>query len=437
MSDSQLSLKLFMENFFLLIWRRWSIFIGHLKSGNWIAILYIMKKVCLRFMSLLLYPVGFLLVIFIRLIRPWLLVRINILTSERIGHFAANTELYLCERDAGINVPDCRYVDLWYHNWPICNEQLARMWGRVLHVGPRCLLGAVDRVNASIPGGEAHGMGNNTRSDVDVLNLLDRFPPHLSFLPEEEKRGVAGLRLLGVPEGVRFVCLIVRDSSYLNEVIPWREWTHHDYRDCNIQNYTLAAQELVERGYFVIRMGVVVKEAMNIDHPMIIDYASNGMRSDFMDIYLGAKCAFCISNSTGFDAVPYIFRRPLLFVDVAPLGPIRTENEKFINTCKKYWLRNEERFMTFQEIFNSGAAYLTVSSNFDNLGIDLIESTPEEIAAVVLEMEERLQGTYEAMEEDEKLQRCFWELFPRHEMHGEIRSRMGADYLRRNKALLA
>ena len=53
-------------------------------------------------------------VLVIRLIRPWLLVRLGGLESSRIGHFAANTELYLCERDAGINIPKQRYVDLFY-----------------------------------------------------------------------------------------------------------------------------------------------------------------------------------------------------------------------------------------------------------------------------------------------------------------------------------
>ena len=433
MNDSKQSLKLFLERLFFLDRLSWPILIHHLKSGNWISILSFNKKLLRKFLTLLLSPLGFLFVLIIRAIRPWFLIRINVLTSERIGHFAANTELYLCEHDAGINVPEGRYVDLWYHNWPVCNQQLARMWNRVLHVGPRWLLTTVNWVNSSIPGGEAHIIGNNTQSDIDVYNLFDQFPPHLSFLPKEVERGEAGLRVLGIPEDTPFVCLIVRDSSYLEKTVPWRSWSHHDYRDCNIQNYLFAAQKLAERGYYVVRMGAVVREAMAVEHPMIIDYAAKELRSDFMDIYLGAKCTFCISNSTGFDAVPYIFRRPILYVDIAPLGPMRTDNEKFISIPKKYWLRKEERFMTFREIFSSGAGYFTVTSNFDDMGIELVESTPEEIEDVVHEMVERLEGSWKTMEEDEKLQRRFWELFPENERHGKILSRMGTDFLRRHK----
>lgn len=54
-----------------------------------------------------------------------------------------------------------------------------------------------------------------------------------------------------------------------------------------IGNYVSAAQLLVRRGYHIIPMGAIVEECLPVSHPMIIDYATNGMR-DFMDIYLSA-----------------------------------------------------------------------------------------------------------------------------------------------------
>lgn len=414
----------------------------YLRTGDWTSIRKVQTKLGLKLLNLLLLPAGLFFALFVRIVRPWLLVRINILTSERMGHFAANTELYLCERDAGINTPGMPYVDLWYHNWPICNQQLARMWERRLHVVPSWLLGPLDKVNAFIPGGAVHRIVVNQYQDRDVHNLLMRSPPHLSFLPEEEKQGRAGLRALGIPEGASFVCLNVRDESYLEKSLPWVRWNYHDYRNCNVQTYALAAQELANRGYYVVRTGVIVKEAMNASHPMIIDYATNGMRDDFMDIYLGAQCEFCISNGTGFDAVPYIFRRPIVYVDVVPPGTMYTSNPKSLNTIKKYWLRNENRLMTLWEIFESGAGRFVYTKEYRDAGIDLIDSTPEEIAAVVLEAESRLKGSWQTTEEDEALQRRFWEIFSKgmvfssKPLHGEIRSRIGSDFLRRNKALL-
>ncbi len=44
------------------------------------------------------------------------------MASGRIGHFAGNTELYCCERDAGINLPKQRHIDLFYVDKEVCNQ---------------------------------------------------------------------------------------------------------------------------------------------------------------------------------------------------------------------------------------------------------------------------------------------------------------------------
>lgn len=398
------------------------------------------RKIKLLFLFIVRLPIqsiyivpALIIVLTVRLVRPVIIVRFQSLISWRIGHFAGNTELYLCELDAGINRPKIRFLDIWYYPCAPCNKQLARMWNRVLHIAPATLSVLIDHINNVIPGGEIHRIGVNTMHDRDVHNLLDRFPQHLSFLSEEVRRGEMELRSLGIPKGAAFVCLAVRDRAYLNDQSPHLDWSRHDYRDCDIQNYILSARKLAERGYYVLRMGALVEESMNVEHPMIIDYATNGMRSDFMDIYLGARCAFCISTTLGFDAVPTIFRRPMVYVDCAPLGIIRTNSPNNISTSKKYWLLNEKRYMTFREIFDAGAGYFLKYKEYEDSGIKLIESSPEEIASVVLEMADRLRGAWNNNEEDEELQHRFWEIFPKNEFHGEIRSRIGASFLRQHR----
>jgi len=242
-------------------------------------------------------------VLIMRLIKPLLLVRLQGLHSQRIGHFAANTELFLCEYDAGIIVPNQRHIDIFYMaSKPICNQQLAIMWQRVLRIWPAWILVPIARINKLIPGGKSHEIDGAFRWTRDIYNLYDRFPAHLQFTTEEETRGEAGLEAMGIPIGAPFVCLNVRDSSYLAAQLGNGNpslFKYHNYRDSDIQNYVLAAEELAERGYFVIRMGAKVNAAINSAHPKVIDYATNGMRSDFMDIYLGAKCFFLFCHPVG------------------------------------------------------------------------------------------------------------------------------------------
>ena len=360
--------------------------------------------------------------------------------SSRLGHFAGNTELYLCERDARINSPAQRYVDVFYMSKPICNQQLAIMWKRVLVVWPTWILVPIIRVNRMIPGGGPHEIGTNTQNDRDVHNLFDRFLPHLQFTSDEEEKGAAGLRAMGISIGAPFVCLIVRDSAYLNTHQP-KDWSYHNFRDTDISNYVLAAEALADRGYYVIRMGAMVHGVMTSTHSKIIDYATNGMRNDFMDIYLGAKCAFCISVGTGFDAVPIIFRRPIAYVNMVPIGYFATSREQFIGIFKHHFEVGNNCELSLAEIFAHGVGFCLTTSDYESKGIQLIENTPEEIRDVAVEMAERLNGTWQVHKDDEALQQRFWEIFPTgavdaHEgnpLHGEVRARSGAAFLRNNR----
>ena len=67
--------------------------------------------------------------------------------------------------------------------------------------------------------------------------------------------------------------------------------------------------------------------------------------------------------------------------------------------------------------------------------LEFIENTSEEITAVALEMDDRLNGIWETNEEDEELQRRFWALFGPDKLKSPT-LRMGAEFLRQNRGLL-
>ena len=72
---------------------------------------------------------------------------------------------------------------------------------------------------------------------------------------------------------------------------------------------------------------------------------------------------------------------------------------------------------------------------FAKLNLELIENTPEEIRAVTIEMDERLNGTWDSTEEDKELQQRFWALFGPDKLKSP-NLRIGTEYLRQNKELL-
>lgn len=268
---------------------------------------------------LLAIPIAFL----VRLLRTWIIVRFESLHSERIGHFASDTEIYLCERDASMY--DWRNFDVFYYDGKISNYQLKKMWNRLLRICPFAKW--IDKANRLLPGWQRHVIAIS--SNRDVHGLFVRNAPHLSFTAKEEQFGQEGLRKIGIPEGNPFVCFTARDSSYLYKTLPSGNRDYHKYRNSDINTYIPATEELTRLGYFTVRMGAILEKRLNATNPRIIDYAVNS-RTDFFDIYLGAKCQFFISSTTGIYAIAEIFRRPVAWVDYIPLEFVHTWGGKSV-----------------------------------------------------------------------------------------------------------
>lgn len=368
-----------------------------------------------------LIPFALLCVLILRLLKGR--IRLGRLWTDRIGHLAGNVDVHLCERNARLRP---RNIEIWSAGNP-CNKQLLKMWSRVMHIDRTGFTEIVHKVNRLFRGWEKIEI-HSGNLDRDVHNLLEQSEPHLYFTAKEEARGEAELRRMGIPEDAAWVCLIVRDSAYLPEL------GYHSYRDSDIETYLQAVRVLADRGYYVIRMGAKVAKPMPSSSKRIIDYATNGMRSDFMDIYLAAKCEFAISTSTGLDAVCTAFRRPICYVNFVPLEYLPTWHKGLA-----IWKHHEKdgKRMTPKEIYESGAGQFMRADQYEEAGITLVDNTPDEIKAVVMEMADTYNGSDKLwpIEDWDRIYK-FWQYFPRSispytqaPLHGEIRLRIGREFL--------
>jgi putative glycosyltransferase (TIGR04372 family) len=398
--------------------------VSHIKLGG----LFVIFRKATNLLQLILAALPLLLV---RALRPVILIRFDHLPTQSIGSLAFYPEAYLCQRDEDAGAP--RTLDIFYHVEPVSNHQLKRMWNRKLHVSP--LAGPIDRLNRRLPGGGAHLVCSRRSGGRDMNGLLFRNPPHLALTQQEERFGQDGLRDLGIPQGAPFVCFFARDSAYEDVKSQGQQTYHHRYRDSSIHRYLEAAEKLVERGYFAVRMGHIVNETLQTVHPGIIDYATDG-RTDFMDIYLSAKCRMFLTGGAGIEQVSEIFRRPIAYVNWPNLNLITAGGRNNLFIPKTLRLIREDRILGFKELIDSGISGFTSSAQFDDQGIELVENIPNEIASLVVEMDERLKGTWATTREDEELQARFWSLFRPDQLHEDSRPRIGAELLRQHQALL-
>ena len=371
----------------------------------------------MKFLRLLLVPFAAIVVLAARLGLP---IRFGKIWSERMGHMAGNMECYLCEREAGLS----KGWDFWYHRTEPCSAQLDKMLRRVVRIDPTPFTRICALVNELFEGHEEHTI-EPVQVDRDIHNLFERQRPHLYFTNEEMGRGAAGRLALGIPDTAKWVYLIVRDSAK-HPHLPY-----HSYRNTDIAAYERAALALAERGYYVVRMGAKVAKPFNCKHPRVIDFASRQPYDDFMAIYLGAHCAFCLSSGTGPDAIPVIFRRPVCYVNYVPVEYLQTYHRNSLAIWKHH--EKDGKRMTFAEIIASGAGQFMRAEEFLDAGITLVDNTPAEIAEVAVEMADRMDDCLA----DDESQRKFWDAFPRgvsdprkRPLHGKINMRIGAEFLK-------
>jgi len=246
--------------------------------------------------------------------------------------------------------------------------------------------------------------------------------PLLTLSDDDHDRGWDCLKRLGIPPNAWFVGMHIRDDSSGN------------VRDADIDTYRMAIESIEKRGGWVIRMGNPSMPPLP-SMPQVIDYAHSEARSDWMDVFLWARCRFFIGTRSGPSYVPPTFGVPCVLTNSFPMAmPFPYHN---IGIFKLYWSEIEERYLTFSEAFASRVELAEGVNYIASLGIRPVDNTPEEINDVVLEMLERLEGTLVYSTEDEQFQERFKSHRPNFKNElGTSAGRVGRAFLRKYAHLL-
>jgi putative glycosyltransferase (TIGR04372 family) len=378
-----------------------------------------LKKIMMR---LMLAPLAIPLAVILLIISPWWPIRLMLLFSNRIGHYAYNTDLLLTALDFCSDPSLKKRKTFFYtaYGRPICNTQLHIMWKRVITILPfPRLISEVDRYFLRWSKRYQDDPIKKffiSSAGWDAWDVFSKTPqPHIAFTEEEEYQGKQFLNELGIPVGKPFVCIHGRDPVYLKLAIPNQDFTYTSYRNVTINNYKKAAEFLTRQGYYVVRMGKHVQDRFDFGNPMVIDYANSPLRSDFGDIYLSKHCFFFISVGSGLDAVPQTWRVPILQTNVTLVDPDFPPDwylfitKKVFNTRTKKYLTQEEisTIFTWEKI--NGARVILDILKEEHL--ELIENTPEELLESVKEMLARMTHTWPDQKEEESLQKEFWRYY--------------------------
>ncbi len=204
-------------------------------------------------------------------------------------------------------------------------------------------------------------------------------------LPQQmEKDGRAALAEMGVPKDAWFVCVHSREGGYS----PADEHLHA-HRNSDIASYSLAIERITERGGWCIRVGDPSMQPIP-DLPRAIDYARSSWKSDWMDVFLGARCRFFLGNTSGLCALSSAFDVPSVLVNMVPLAACYGSHPSDIAVPKLH--RKGSERLRFEDIFTSEIADFRETEQYHSAELDVIDNTPDEIADAVIEMLDRLEG---------------------------------------------
>ena len=384
--------------------------------------------------TLVVYVVG--------LIENLLNIKIYRIRADRIGHLALNHDLFFRRVNAGI-LDNQKFILVGpmedNSHW-VANKTLYRLIKNEAIKNSKIIFICSSIIYKLLSASSAKIKESGINVELEIhsneveFSLYDRV---LYLSKHDKQRGWNKIKFLNIPDKSKIVCVFARDSAYLYMKDGLRDWSYHDYRDTEIDDYKLAAQYLVEQGYYVIRMGATVNKPFACDSDKIIDYAYENMRTDFMDIYLGLKCHFCISTSTGYDAVPSLFRRPLVVVNNPHIEYIYSFFPKTITIFKKVFNIDTREYLSIKNILDSGVGRFDRTNQFVESKLKLIDNTPEEIRDAVVEMVLKLDKEWSDQWYDDNVKDRVDQFYSASQLNGKILSRFGTKFIKENIYLIS
>jgi len=384
--------------------------------------------------------------ILVKLIKPIFLIRFREIPSERIGHFAIETELYLCEKNNKLRKNTKTHIDIFFVGKNISNKYLLKLYKKKIIILPRNLVLPINSLCNLFARffkiENPHIVEANKAFNFDCNNLIDKSPVYLKFNENENENGKKIMEQMKIPLDKKIVALFLRDEAYLKKTFPGKDFSYHKFRNYKIEKFLPAIKALIDKDYYVIRMGKYVEEKFPLKNQNFLDYPFCRHKSDFMDLYLINRSSFCISTGTGLQEIAHLFRKHLVEFS-SHFNRLPLFSKKILTLSKKMFWKKNKKMLTISEIISSGAINFNTIEEYKEKGIDIVDNNENEIKDVILEMTLKVNADNYYTNNDFELQNQFKKLYPSNllyrgvKIHGELRSNYSIDFLRNNQSWIS
>ncbi len=339
-------------------------------------------------------------------------IRLHRFWSDRIGEYIARYIWFLTSTEIQENknngildlfvVSDCirhnsRLTAIFRRNIDLIDETNVDLWLQILSDFP-------GKIETS--GWDKYSVRANAGIRVYSRDTVQYF----SLTPGEKHEGYTKKKNMGLDQP--FVCIVSRDAVYLSTSLPLEDCSYHDYRDSDINKLRLAVEYLKTKGIMTVRMGRNVGKSVDFEN--CIDYAKK-YYDELMDIVLMRDCKFYLGDAAGLFTVPMALNRPVALKNVIPLFEVGCGfipfNPSDIIIFKKYYSKHEKRFLSLTEMAEIDMKVNCCTKGYEDLGIEVVENSAEEILDLTIEMNARLDGEWVDTEEDIDQQKKYQDIY--------------------------
>jgi putative glycosyltransferase (TIGR04372 family) len=221
---------------------------------------------------------------------------------------------------------------------------------------------------------------------------LLREPVQVRLRPDAEAEAARQAAAFGIGPETRLICIHNRESGYKKgqEIQDHKPESGRDdrVRNARIESYFEACDELVARGYTIVRLGD--PSMVPVERPGIVDLATAPGRTNLLEVYCLLRSDMLIAGESGLWGVGLLTNTPMLLVNVTePVAayPLRAPGLFVPKTI--IGRVNGKTLTNLDQLDYTYHRYLR-----DQRRYQYLDTSPRQIAAAALEMLDYIEGRW-------------------------------------------
>lgn len=158
-----------------------------------------------------------------------------------------------------------------------------------------------------------------------------------------------------------------------------------DLRNREIRDFELAMLALINNGFNVIRLTSKTNDRVSVVDPNILDFQTQIDGRELDELALVSNASFVVSSTTGIDCLALAYRRPVLYIDAARFFYMFLGTELATVHMPRFVSVESKKLITLPELLELDLGWVKHSSSFFENGVQVLNSSPEEIQACVVQ----------------------------------------------------